>query len=77
MAHYILVHGAFQGGFVWTDIAARLLARGHSVDTPDLPSLGEDVTPVASITLERYVARVRQSLEAAPASSSGTAWPGS
>ncbi|WP_051791199.1 alpha/beta fold hydrolase [Amycolatopsis jejuensis] len=36
MSHYVLVHGSWCGGWVWDDIAARLRAGGHTVETPTL-----------------------------------------
>ena len=41
MASFVLVHGAFHGGWCWRDVAARLCADGHEVFTPTLTGLGE------------------------------------
>lgn len=38
---FVLVHGAYGGGYVWKYIAARLRARGHHVFTPTLTGLGD------------------------------------
>jgi pimeloyl-ACP methyl ester carboxylesterase len=38
---YVLVHGAFHGGWCWRDVAARLRALGHAVYTPTQTGLGE------------------------------------
>lgn len=38
---YVLVHGAWHGGFVWRDVAAAIRAQGHLVTTPTLSGLGE------------------------------------
>jgi pimeloyl-ACP methyl ester carboxylesterase len=43
MATYVLVHGAWVGGWVWKDIAHRLRAKGHEVYTPTLTGLGERI----------------------------------
>lgn len=64
MARYVLVHGAFQGSFVWDGIRAGLEKAGHSVETPDLPSMGDDKTPVESVTFDSYVNRVVETLDA-------------
>jgi pimeloyl-ACP methyl ester carboxylesterase len=40
-ATYVLVHGAYHGGWCWRDVATRLQALGHSVYTPTLTGLGE------------------------------------
>ena len=41
MASFVLVHGAFHGGWCWRDVAARLRAGGHEVFAPTLTGLGE------------------------------------
>lgn len=41
MATYILVHGAWHGGWAWQDVAMILRAEGHAVVTPTLDGLGE------------------------------------
>ena len=38
---YVLVHGAWHGGWVWRGIAASLRALGHLVYTPSLTGLGD------------------------------------
>lgn len=40
MATFILIHGAFQGAWVWRETAALLRAAGHEVLTPELTGLG-------------------------------------
>ena len=29
MSTYILIHGAYQGGWIWKPVATRLRAAGH------------------------------------------------
>jgi pimeloyl-ACP methyl ester carboxylesterase len=41
MAAYVLVHGAYQGGWIWKPVAARLRAAGHAVHAPTLDGCGE------------------------------------
>ena len=36
MATYVLVHGAYQGGWIWKPVATRLRAAGHLVYAPSL-----------------------------------------
>ncbi len=36
MATILLIHGAYQGGWIWTRVAARLRAAGHLVLAPSL-----------------------------------------
>ena len=57
MAAYVLIHGAWHGGWCWDKVAELLRKAGHSVGTPDLPGHGADTTPLDLITLERYVDR--------------------
>lgn len=40
MASFVLVHGAFQGGWVWKDVVARLQAAGHDAHVPTLSGCG-------------------------------------
>ena len=42
MAHtFVLVHGAWHGGWCWRRVADRLRRDGHAVFTPTLTGLGE------------------------------------
>ena len=38
---FVLVHGAWHGGWCWRDVAAALRAEGHRVFTPTQTGLGE------------------------------------
>jgi pimeloyl-ACP methyl ester carboxylesterase len=39
---FVLVHGAFQTGAVWEDVAAELRRRGHAAHTPTIAGHGPD-----------------------------------
>src|SRR5919106_4708878 len=41
MATFVLVHGAYQGGWIWKPVATRLRAAGHTVVTPTLDGCAE------------------------------------
>lgn len=41
MATYVLVHGAWHGGWCWQRVTPLLRAAGHEVVTPTLTGLGE------------------------------------
>ncbi len=41
MANIVLVHGAFEGGWIWRRVATKLRARGHEVHTPTLTGCGD------------------------------------
>ena len=60
----MLVHGAWQGAWCWDKVVPLLRDRGHAVDAIDLPGSGRDVANAAGATLERYVERVVQSIDA-------------
>ena len=38
---YVLIHGAWHGGWVWKDVADALRAEGHQVNSLTLTGLGE------------------------------------
>jgi pimeloyl-ACP methyl ester carboxylesterase len=40
-ATFVIVHGAWAGGWAWMRVADRLTARGHRVIAPTLSGLGE------------------------------------
>jgi pimeloyl-ACP methyl ester carboxylesterase len=41
MTHYLLVHGAWHGGWCWGRVRQRLTAQGHQVFTPTLTGLAD------------------------------------
>ena len=41
MACFVLVHGAWEAGWVWKETASNLRDAGHDVFTPSLTGLGE------------------------------------
>jgi pimeloyl-ACP methyl ester carboxylesterase len=55
MATFVLVHGAWHGGWCWDGVATRLRAAGHAVEAPDLPAHGDDPAPAAAVSLACYV----------------------
>jgi len=65
MSTYILVHGAWHGGWCWHKVVARLEALGHRVLAPDLPGHGIDRTAPAETTLESLTRSLCAHLDAA------------
>ena len=63
MSAYVLVHGAWHGGWCWEKITPLLERAGHVVIAPDLPGHGSDRTPLAEVTLERYVRRIGEAVD--------------
>jgi pimeloyl-ACP methyl ester carboxylesterase len=56
MKTFILVHGAWHGGWCWQRVAPILRLRGHEVLTPSLSGMGEHAHMLsAQITLETHV----------------------
>jgi pimeloyl-ACP methyl ester carboxylesterase len=41
MATFVLVHGSFQGGWIWQPVATRLRSKGHTVYSPTLDGCAE------------------------------------
>ncbi|WP_437814966.1 alpha/beta fold hydrolase [Sorangium sp. So ce1078] len=62
---YVLVHGAFVGGWAWDKVVPLLEADGSEVIALDLPAHGEDRTPVASASLEAYADAVVAAIDSA------------
>ncbi|MHA3084193.1 alpha/beta hydrolase [Acinetobacter sp. ANC 5383] len=54
----ILVHGAWQGSWVWQPILQKLYDAGCEVKAIDLPGHGKDNTPHDSVTLESYTNKI-------------------
>jgi pimeloyl-ACP methyl ester carboxylesterase len=63
MATYVLVHGAYQGGWIWKPVAARLRAAGHIVHAPTLDGCAERHHLVRSgITVGTHAQEIAQLL---------------
>ena len=41
MATFVLVHGAWHGGWCWARVAPRLRQAGHEVYTPTMTGFGD------------------------------------
>ena len=56
MATYVLVHGAWHGGWCWQKVVPLLRAAGHTVSTPTLTGLGERAHLLSpGITLDTHL----------------------
>lgn len=65
MAHFVLVHGAWHGGWCWQRVAAPLAGAGHRVHAVTLTGLGERAHLLSpAITLETHIADVLGVIEA-------------
>src|SRR5215213_3651907 len=64
MATFILVPGAWLGGWAWRNVAARLRARGHDVFPITLTGLGERVHLARpEINLETHITDVVNTIQ--------------
>jgi pimeloyl-ACP methyl ester carboxylesterase len=62
---FILVHGAWHGGWCWSRVAQRLRAAGHVVHAPTLTGLGERRHLISTlVNLDTHVADVVNLMEA-------------
>jgi pimeloyl-ACP methyl ester carboxylesterase len=66
MTTYVLIHGSWHGGWCWDKTVSLLKEAGQQALAPDLPGHGQDRTPLSEITLDRFVGRVGEILEAQP-----------
>ncbi len=51
----VLIHGAWQGAWVWDDFVPLLAQRGFTAHAIDLPGNGCDATPPEQVTLALYL----------------------
>ena len=54
MATFVLIHGAWHGGWCWDEVAPLLRKAGHNVIAPDLPGMGKDKMPLDKVDLSRW-----------------------
>ena len=65
MADFVLVHGAWHGGWCWSRVVDRLHAQGHRAHAVTLTGLGERAHLMSSlITLETHISDVAGLIEA-------------
>ena len=64
MSPFVLIHGAWQGGWCWDKTVPWLEKRGHTVLAPDLPGHGRDRTPLSMVSLSSYVDSVCKIVDA-------------
>jgi len=63
MATYVLVHGAYQGGWIWKLVAERLRAAGHAVYAPTLDGCAERADQIRpGITVGTHAREIAQLL---------------
>lgn len=67
MTRIVLVHGSCHGAWCWRDVLPPLRAAGHDAVAIDLPSHGEDRTPLAEVTLDAYARAILAAIGPEPA----------
>lgn len=60
---YVLVHGAWVGGWIWRDVITGLRAAGHAASAPTLSGLGERRHVGCDADLETHVTDVVAHIE--------------
>ena len=63
MSHYVLVHGAWEGGWSWEHVTPLLKRNGHSVSIVQLPGSMGNTKPIDEVTLGSYVAEIARVME--------------
>jgi pimeloyl-ACP methyl ester carboxylesterase len=54
MATFVMIHGAWHGGWCFDALRPLLEAKGHQMIAPDLPGMGGDEATLAAVTLEDW-----------------------
>lgn len=62
MTDIVLIHGAWQGGWVWSDVTPVLSAAGHRCHAVDLPGSAPEVEDRASVTFADQVNYLKELL---------------
>jgi pimeloyl-ACP methyl ester carboxylesterase len=57
MTHFLLVHGAWGGGWAWDEVVSRLQQNGHRATTVDLASAGPDPAALGDLQADAEVVR--------------------
>jgi pimeloyl-ACP methyl ester carboxylesterase len=55
--HFVLIHGAWHGGWCWEGVISELQKAGHSAEAPNMPGHGEGEDR-SNIRFDDYVNRI-------------------
>lgn len=61
---FVLVHGAWQGPYVWLSVKQQLEGKGHKVIVVELPAHGGDNTSPALVSIDVYRDKVISAMNA-------------
>ncbi|XP_057971436.1 (S)-hydroxynitrile lyase-like [Malania oleifera] len=65
--HFVLVHGAAHGAWIWFKLRPMLEAAGHKVTTMDMSASGVDIQPIEAIcSADQYTQPLLSFFEALP-----------
>ena len=54
MATFVMIHGAWHGGWCFEPLRSRIEGAGHRLVAPDLPGMGGDDAALAAVTLDQW-----------------------
>ena len=66
MATFVMIHGAWHGGWCFEPLRARLEGAGHALVAPDLPGMGGGDEVLAGITLDQWAGFAVETCRAQP-----------
>lgn len=66
MASFLLIHGAWHGGWCFERLVPLLEERGHAVAAPTLPGIGGTDLELAGMTLARWAGFIAEQARALP-----------
>lgn len=66
MATFVLIHGAWHGGWSYDPLRPLLEPEGHTVIAPDLPGMGGSDEELAAVTLQSWAEFVADHCRTAP-----------
>jgi pimeloyl-ACP methyl ester carboxylesterase len=66
MATFVMIHGAWHGGWCFEPLRARLEGAGHRLVAPDLPGMGGDDAALAKVSLDQWAEFAVETCRAQP-----------
>jgi pimeloyl-ACP methyl ester carboxylesterase len=63
MSHYVLVHGAWEGGWSWENVIPFLESSGHKVTIVQLPGSSGNTKLIDEVTLDSYISEISEVIE--------------